>query len=92
MTQDELDELPFGVLKLDGQGRIIGYNRLEEQIAGVDYSTYLSHNFFTEIAPCMDNPFFAGVSRTASRKATSRWTSSTRATSTRAPNTSGFGC
>jgi photoactive yellow protein len=60
MGQDELDELPFGVLKLDGQGRIIGYNRLEEQIAGVDYSSYLSRHFFTEIAPCMDNPFFRG--------------------------------
>ena len=33
---------------------------IEEQIAGLDYSAYLSHNFFTQIAPCMDNPFFRG--------------------------------
>lgn len=60
MTQDELDALPFGVLKLDAQGRIVGYNRVEAEIAELDFARQINHNLFTEIAPCMDNPFFRG--------------------------------
>lgn len=60
MTQQELDALPFGVLKLDGDGRIVGYNQIEAEIAEVDLARQINHNFFTEIAPCMDNPFFRG--------------------------------
>jgi len=60
MTQEELDGLPFGVLKLDGDGRIVGYNRIEGEIAEVDFAHRINQNFFTEIAPCMDNPFFRG--------------------------------
>lgn len=60
MSQQELDDLPFGVLKLDAQGRIVGYNRIEAEIAEVDFAKQINHNFFTEIAPCMDNPFFRG--------------------------------
>ena len=60
MGQAELDQLPFGVLKLDGAGRVVGYNRVEEEIASINYSDYISYNFFTDIAPCMDNPFFRG--------------------------------
>jgi len=60
MGQEELDDLPFGVLKLDGDGRVVGYNRVEAEIAEVDFAQQINHNFFTEIAPCMDNPFFRG--------------------------------
>jgi photoactive yellow protein len=60
MSQQELDDLPFGVLKLDDAGRIVGYNRIEAEIAEVDFAKQINHNFFTEIAPCMDNPFFRG--------------------------------
>jgi photoactive yellow protein len=60
MTQEELDRLPFGVLKLDAEGRIVAYNRIEGEIAEVDFAQQINHNFFTEIAPCMDNPFFRG--------------------------------
>lgn len=60
MTKAERDQLPFGMLKLDRDGRVVGYNKVEEQIAGIDYAQYMSYNFFTEIAPCMDNPFFRG--------------------------------
>jgi photoactive yellow protein len=60
MRQAELDQLPFGVLKLDSEGRIVGYNQIEGEIAEVDFARQINHNFFTEIAPCMDNPFFRG--------------------------------
>jgi photoactive yellow protein len=60
MDQAELDALPFGVLKLDARGRIVGYNRVEQAIAEVDLGVYLDHNFFTDLAPCMDVPAFRG--------------------------------
>jgi photoactive yellow protein len=60
MRQGELDALPFGVLKLDSEGRVVGYNQIEGEIAEVDFARQINHNFFTEIAPCMDNPFFRG--------------------------------
>jgi photoactive yellow protein len=60
MTQSQLDRLSFGALLLDADGRVVAYNAVEEQIAGVDYRKYVSYNFFTQLAPCMDNPYFRG--------------------------------
>ncbi|MBK1697359.1 hypothetical protein [Rhodovibrio salinarum] len=60
MPQEQLDALPFGILKLDSAGRIVGYNRIESEIVEIDFARRINHNFFTEIAPCMDNPFFRG--------------------------------
>ena len=60
MGPAELDQLPFGVLKLDGAGRVVRYNRVEEEIASIDCNDEISYNPFTDIAPCIDNPFFRG--------------------------------
>jgi photoactive yellow protein len=60
LSQAELDRLPFGVLKLDGDGRIVGYNRTEQEIAGVEMGGYLDRSLFTDLAPCMDVPGFRG--------------------------------
>lgn len=60
MSQAELDGLPFGALKLDAEGRIVGYNAVEQRIAGIDFADATGQNFFTDIAPCMDNAYFRG--------------------------------
>jgi photoactive yellow protein len=61
MTQAQLDALPFGVVKLDADGKILAYNRTEEEIGQVEMDRYLRHDFFRELAPCMDVPSFRGV-------------------------------
>lgn len=61
MGQGDLDDLPFGVVKLDSQGRILAYNRTEQEISQVDMDAYLRHDFFRDLAPCMDVPAFRGT-------------------------------
>jgi photoactive yellow protein len=60
MSQSELDALPYGVLKLDAEGRIVGYNQVEADIAADTFVLRIDDNFFTDIAPCMDNAYFRG--------------------------------
>jgi photoactive yellow protein len=60
MSQEALDALPFGVLKLDADGRIVGYNKTEADIAADTFVLRIDDNFFTDIAPCMDNAYFRG--------------------------------
>jgi photoactive yellow protein len=52
MTPDQLDGLPFGVVTLDSNGRVIGYNDTESRLAGLPKDRVIGRNFFTEVAPC----------------------------------------
>jgi photoactive yellow protein len=61
MSQEELDALPFGVVKIDSSGQILGFNRTEGEISQVDMGAYLRHDFFRDLAPCMDVPAFRGL-------------------------------
>ncbi len=56
----ELDEIPFGVMQVDRKGRILLYNNTEADITGVDRTAAIDRNFFTEIAPCTNQPGFKG--------------------------------
>jgi two-component system, cell cycle sensor histidine kinase and response regulator CckA len=47
-----LDLLPYGIIVVDAEGRILYYNRREEEIAGRRREDVLGRNFFTEVAPC----------------------------------------
>lgn len=60
LSPTELDSLPFGVIKLDREGKILHYNDYESKLAGVEKSKALGRNFFTEIAPCTDVKAFHG--------------------------------
>ena len=60
LSAAELDSLPFGVIKLDSEGKILHYNDYESQLAGVEKSKALGKNFFTELAPCTDVKMFHG--------------------------------
>jgi photoactive yellow protein len=50
---EAFDELPTGVIVLDRQLRVIGYNRREEELTGLTRSRILGKQFFVDIAPCM---------------------------------------
>ena len=64
----EIDELPFGAIQLDLNGKITAYNRYEEKLAGRRRADVLGRNFFDEVAPCtrvrrFRGAFQAGVER-----------------------------
>jgi photoactive yellow protein len=54
-----LDRLPFGAILVDEQGKILFYNRREEESAGVSREEFIGQNFF-EIAPCTQVKEFHG--------------------------------
>ena len=60
MSDDDLDGLAFGAIKLDGKGRILQYNAAEGAITGRDPGEVVGKNFFTEVAPCTNQPDFQG--------------------------------
>jgi photoactive yellow protein len=49
---EKLDSLPFGVILVDAEGKILFYNKQEERRAGRRRRSVLGKNFFTEVAPC----------------------------------------
>lgn len=59
-SDDELDQLPFGVICLDAAGRILRYNLAEARFARLDRATVLGKTFFGQVAPCTARPEFEG--------------------------------
>lgn len=64
----ELDALPFGAIQLDPDGKILTYNRAEEQLSGRKREDVVGKNFFSDVAPCTRvrrfyGAFQAGVDR-----------------------------
>ena len=51
----DVDSLNFGVIGLDGEHRVVVYNRWESERAGLSPERVLGLHFFTEVAPCMNN-------------------------------------
>jgi photoactive yellow protein len=49
-----LDALPIGVVVLDREGRVVHYNRYEEELANRKRAQVLGKRFFHEVAPCMN--------------------------------------
>ncbi|HMJ84971.1 MAG TPA: PAS domain-containing protein [Vicinamibacterales bacterium] len=68
LSEQQLDALPFGVIGLDSDGKVIAYNAAEAQRAGFERSRVIGRNFFSDVAPCADvaqfrEPFARGVER-----------------------------
>ena len=60
LNQSTIDALPFGVVKLEGNGKILLYNKYESELGNVPIAQALGKNFFTEVAPCSNNRLFRG--------------------------------
>ncbi|MCW5834214.1 MAG: response regulator [Labilithrix sp.] len=52
MTSREIDDLPFGAIRLDGDGRINTYNSFESNAAGLARDDVVGKRF-VDIAPCI---------------------------------------
>ena len=60
MSKDQLNDVAFGAIQLDGQGKILQYNAAEGDITGRDPSKVIGKSFFKEVAPCTNRPEFKG--------------------------------
>ncbi|KGE71249.1 photoactive yellow protein [Spirochaeta lutea] len=56
----KIDDLAFGAIKLDKDGTILSYNQAEGAITGRDPQEVIGKNFFTQVAPCTNQPGFFG--------------------------------
>ncbi len=57
------DYLPLGLVVLDAAGKVVVYNRAEEQLAGRSRSHVIGSDFFHEVAPCMNVRELGGLFR-----------------------------
>lgn len=61
MSAKQIDDLAFGAIQLDAQGKILRYNEAEAQITGRQASAVIGSNFFRDVAPCTNTPRFKGI-------------------------------
>jgi photoactive yellow protein len=52
LTDKQLDQLPFGMIQLDLNGKILQFNKTEAQMAQINRDRQVGKNFFDEVAPC----------------------------------------
>jgi photoactive yellow protein len=60
LSQSELDQLPFGAIKLDADGVTKVFNKTEARMSGFKSRPALGLDFFLNVAPCMGKPEFRG--------------------------------
>lgn len=60
LSPQALDQLPYGVIALGLDGRIVRYNLAESRFARLDRARVLGRPFFGEVAPCTATPEFQG--------------------------------
>lgn len=60
LPAEALDALPFGAIRLNGDGDVVVYSGAEKRLSGYGDRPALGRQFFTQIAPCMDTPGFRG--------------------------------
>ncbi len=57
------DSLPMGLVVLDRDGRVVVYNRAEEQLASRSRDAVMGADFFANVAPCMNVRHLGGQFR-----------------------------
>jgi photoactive yellow protein len=70
LSEEAINRLPFGVIKLDAAGVVEFYSAKEAELSGRGNRAVLGIDFFTRIAPCMNTPQFKGRIDTAIAKGT----------------------
>lgn len=60
LSETDANAAPHGVVKLDDAGVVQLYNQWESEMAGLPAAAVVGKNFFVEVAPCTNNPLFAG--------------------------------
>jgi photoactive yellow protein len=60
LSEDEVDELPFGLISVDHDGNIEQYNSYESRLARLPKERVVGRNFFRDVAPCTAVQAFMG--------------------------------
>ena len=60
-SPEDMNGLPFGVVRTDLQGKVTHYSRWESQFSGLESAGVVGRNFFTDVAPCSNNYLIAHV-------------------------------
>ena len=60
LPPEALDTLEFGAIRLDAGGAVQIYSEAERRLSGSGDRPRLGLDFFSKIAPCMDQPGFRG--------------------------------
>lgn len=60
MTNEEIDELPFGLISFDRAGVVLKYNANELAISGLSMPQVHGKSLFTGVAPSLNNEMVAG--------------------------------
>ncbi|MFN0073589.1 MAG: hypothetical protein ACKVVP_19075 [Chloroflexota bacterium] len=60
LTAEAVDRLSFGVIRVDTAGVVQCFSKPEGDLSGYGSRPALGLNFFTDIAPCMNNDQFLG--------------------------------
>lgn len=51
LTDEELDALPYGIVQLDADGRVVSYNRAEADDTGFTLQRPIGRDYFSDVAP-----------------------------------------
>ena len=57
---NDINVLPFGLVKMDLTGKVLEYNMAEAELTGTDPNWAIGKNFFREVATCTNTPAFYG--------------------------------
>ncbi|UAM98736.1 hypothetical protein K8354_02615 [Polaribacter litorisediminis] len=55
MDQEAMDQLDFGVVRMDHKNKIKAYNRYELDLSGNQLKDVIDKDFFKQVAPCTNN-------------------------------------
>ena len=55
LAPETLDQLEFGVIRMDRSGRVTAYNATEAEISGLAETDVVGKDFFAQVAPCTNN-------------------------------------
>lgn len=59
-SEEQLNDAPFGIIRVDDEGVVEFFNRYESELSGMDPEEVMGRNFFTQVAPCTNNRLFRG--------------------------------
>lgn len=51
LTVEELDALPYGVVQIDAEGRVVSFNRAEAEDTGFTGERPIGRDYFSDVAP-----------------------------------------
>jgi photoactive yellow protein len=68
---DVIDDFGFGLIVMDRDGRVLGYNQAESKLSGLPAADVIGRNFFVDVGPCTNNYLVAQRYRDSASQETS---------------------